>query len=73
MKIFSVVLMIILFLRLKKNANALIRDNFVYKVEGKEDQQIKEIDVYEKVSRCTSDILVGFFDKGKNGNFLNDN
>jgi len=48
----------------------VVKDNFVYKPNDGTEQVLKEIDVVEKVQRCTNDVMVSFFDKEKKGIFF---
>jgi hypothetical protein len=66
MRLSAFVLLILLF----ESNSEVVKDNFVYKPNDGTEQVLKEIDVVEKVQRCTNDVMVSFFDKEKKGIFF---
>jgi len=66
MRLSAFVLLILLF----ESNSEVVKDNFVYKPNDGTEQVLKEIDVVEKVQKCTNDVMVSFFDKEKKGIFF---
>jgi len=70
MKLTIAKVVLLLFLNISSKTNSeVVKDSFTYKANDSTEQLLKEIDAIEKVAKCTSDVMVSFFDREKKGDF----